>query len=67
MNELKIVDNFLHAMPKTYRQRNANHVVIRDILLRQTSTAGMTSCVMKCHELGIDPYGYDLKGVVKDE
>ena len=60
MDELKIIENFIYNMPKTYRQRNANHVVVRDILLRQTSTAGMTSCCRKCRELGIDPYGYTL-------
>lgn len=62
-NELDIIENFIHAMPKTYRARNHNHVVVRDILLRKTSTAGMTSCVMKCYELGIDPYGYALEAV----
>lgn len=67
MNEFKILENFIYMMPKTYRQRNANHVVARDILLRNTSTAGMTSCCIKCRELGIDPYGYDLKGAVKNE
>ncbi len=68
-DELKIVENFINMMPKVYRQRNANHVVVRNILMNGTSTAGMTSCCVKCMELGIDPYGYDLERIeeVDDE
>lgn len=65
MNEIDIIKNFLYRMPKTYRTRTANHKVIHDILLARTSTAGMTSCIKKCYELEIDPYGYTL-GVSND-
>ncbi len=60
-DELRIVKNFLSHMPKTYRKRSMNFVVVKDILMRGTSTAGMGSCCKKCLELGIDPYGYDLE------
>jgi hypothetical protein len=62
-DELKIVENFLYRMPKVYRKRHANHTVVRHILMAGTSTAGMTSCCIKCNELGIDPYGYNLEKV----
>jgi hypothetical protein len=58
MNELNILENFLYMMPKTYRNRSQNWVVVRDILLSGTSTGGQTSCIKKCRELGIDPYGH---------
>lgn len=60
--ELRLLKSYLYHKPKTYRQRNTNWVIVRDLLMANTSHAGMTSCIMKCHELGIDPYGYDLKG-----
>lgn len=59
--ELRVLRNHISNMPKVYRQRNCNHVIVRDILMRGTSTAGMTSCVEKCRELGIDPYAYTLE------
>ena len=65
--ELRILKNFIRVMPKVYRKRNVNYVVVREILLQGTYTSGQTSCIKKCRELGIDPYGYDLKGAVKDE
>lgn len=65
--ELRLLNNYLYNRSKAYRQRTQNYTVVRDLLMRGTSTAGMTSCIMKCHELGIDPYGYDMKGAVKDE
>jgi hypothetical protein len=61
MNEMNIIKNFLRMMPKVYRERSDNWVVVRDILLSGTITAGMTSCIAKCRELGIDPYGYTLE------
>lgn len=60
-NELRILKNFLYCMPKIYARRNANYCIVRDILMQGTSTAGMTSCIAKCRELGIDPYGYNLE------
>lgn len=62
MNELIILKNFIDIMPKAYRKRTQNWVVVRDILLNRTSTAGQTSCIKKCRELVIDPYGYELEG-----
>ena len=59
--ELRIVKNFLDSMAKAYGARTMNCTVVHDILMRGTSTAGMTSCCEKCRELGIDPYGYNLK------
>lgn len=61
MDELRIVKNFINAMPKVYRKRNMNFVIIKDILLTGTSTSGMTSCCRKCSELGINPYGCTLE------
>lgn len=60
MNEINIIKNFLYRMPKTYRKRTMNWVVVKHILLNRTSTAGRTSCIEKCRELRIDPYGYTL-------
>jgi len=58
--QLRILKNFISNMPKTYRQRNVNSVVVRDILMNGTSTAGQSSCIAKCRELGIDPDGHTL-------
>lgn len=59
---LRVLQNFLHCMPKLYRKRHDNAAVVRDILLAGTSTAGRTSCIALCRELEIDPYGYELEG-----
>ena len=59
--ELRILSNFINCMPKVYRQRNCNWAVIRDILLNGTSTAGRTSCIDKCIELQINPYGNNFE------
>jgi hypothetical protein len=61
MNEMNIIKNFLRMMPKVYRERHTNWVVVRDILLSGTSTAGRTSCIEKCLQLGIDPCGHTLE------
>ena len=58
--ELRILNNFLNMMTKAYRKRTINWVVVRDIFLIGTSTSGSTSCINKCKELGIDPYGYTI-------
>lgn len=60
MNEKQVLKNFICMMPKTYRQRNINWIIVRDILLANTSTSGSTSCRNKCIELGIDPDGYSI-------
>ena len=67
LDEIRLLKNYLSHMPKVYGQRNYNWCVVRDLIMSGTSHAGMTSCIMKCHELGIDPYRYDLKGAVKNE
>jgi hypothetical protein len=59
--QLDILRNYIDMMPKTYRKRNRNSVVVRDILMYRKNTAGQTSCIKKCIELGIDPDGYDFK------
>ena len=59
--ERRILVNFINNMTKVYRERNANWVVVRDILLSGTSTSGRTSCIKKCFDLGIDPYSYSLE------
>jgi hypothetical protein len=60
MNELLILENFIYNMPDKYRTYNRNYQIVGDILLRGTSTSGMTSCCEKCIELGIDPYSYSI-------
>jgi hypothetical protein len=65
MDELRVLENFINCMTKVYRQRNVNWAVVRDILMQGTSTSGRTSCTAKCIELGIDPWGYTLKGEAK--
>ena len=61
--ELRLLENYIHQKPIVYRVRNQNYNIVGDLLMRGTSTSGMTSCINKCVELGIDPYGYKLKGV----
>jgi hypothetical protein len=66
-DEIRLLKNYLSNMPKVYGLRNQNWVVVRDLLMSGTSTSGMTSSIAKCRELGIDPYGHNLEGAVKDE
>lgn len=58
--ELGILKNFIRMMPKVYRKRTRNWLVVRDILLSDTQTAGSTSCYAKCMELGIKADSYSL-------
>lgn len=58
---VRFIKNYLKMMPKVYRKRNMNLVVVRDLLMNGTSTAGMTSCIEMCREIGVDPYVYELK------
>lgn len=62
-DELRILDNFIRNMTKTYRNRHQNWVVVRDILMAGTPTAGSTSCIQKCIDIGINPDGYNLEKV----
>jgi hypothetical protein len=59
--EVRAVENYLNSSSKAYARRTPNWCVVRDILMQGTSKAGMTSSISKCRELGIDPYGYNLK------
>jgi GH35 family endo-1,4-beta-xylanase len=58
--ELRIVKNFIKNMSKSYRNVTQNWEVVQDILMARSSTAGQASCIAKCRELGIDPYGYEI-------
>ena len=58
--ELIIIKNFIKQKPIVYRRRNQNYQIIGDILMNGTSHSGMTSCIEKCRELEIDPYGYKI-------
>lgn len=59
--EYRILKNCVAMMTKTYRKHTANWVIVRDFLLAGTSTSGSTSCIQKCIDLGIDPYGITLE------
>lgn len=63
--EIRLLKNYINKMPKVYRKRNVNWVIVRDLIMQGTSTAGRTSCITRCHDLGIDPWGYEVKGAVK--
>ena len=67
--ELRILKNYIDNMPKVYRKRNANWVIVQELLMAGTLHAGRTSSIKKCIELGIDAYDYDLivKGGGVDE
>ena len=65
--ELRILRNYIRHMTKVYRQRSMNYIVVRDILLSGTSTSGQTSCIEKCHKLGIDPWGHTLESEEDNE
>jgi hypothetical protein len=58
--EYRLLKNFIFHMPKAYRNRNQNWVVVKDFLQCGTSEGGATSCIRKCRLLGIDPDGYTL-------
>jgi hypothetical protein len=58
---LRILKNFISMSSKIYRQRNDNAAIVGDLILAGTSTGGRTSCIAKCRELGIDPYGHNLE------
>lgn len=65
--EAIIIKNFVNCMAKTYREITQNWRVVQDILLNGTSKAAETSCIEKCRELNIDPYGYDFTRLNKQE
>lgn len=59
-DEIRILRNYISNMTKVYRQRNRNWVVVKDILMQGTSTAGRTSSIAKCIELGINPDAHEI-------
>lgn len=59
--EYRLLKNFIAHMPKVYRKRNCNWVIVQKFLQRGTSKAGSNSSRAKCTELGIDPWGYTLE------
>ena len=63
--ELRLLRNFISHMPKTYRKRNQNWVIVKKFLQSGTSKGGSTSSVEKCMLLGINPYGYSLESEVE--
>lgn len=58
--ELRILKNYISNMPKVYRKRNCNWVIVQELIMIGTSKAGMTSSIEECYRLGIDPYGHSL-------
>lgn len=59
--EYRLLRNFISHMPKTYRKRNCNWVIVKDFLQFGTFQGGATSSKNKCLMLGIDPDGYTLE------
>lgn len=55
--ELRILRSYIRHMPKVYRKSNDNWVIVRDLIMNGTGRAGMTSCLIECTRLGINPYG----------
>lgn len=58
--EYRLLRNFIRHMPKTYRKRNCNWVIVQEFLQRGTTRAGRNSSIEKCVEIGIDPWGHTL-------
>ena len=63
--EYRLLKNFISYMPKTYRKRNSNWIIVKEFLQSGTSEGGATSSRRKCLRLGIDPDGYTLEREVK--
>lgn len=59
--EYRLLRNFIEHMPKVYRKRNANCVIVQEFLQAGTSKAGRTSSIEKCASMGLDPWGYTLE------
>ena len=59
--ELRILKNHIELMPKVYRKRNQNWVIVKDLLQAMTSKGGRSSSISKCYELGLDPDDYQLE------
>lgn len=59
--EYRLLECFISHMPKTYRKRNINWVIVQAFLQYYTNKAGSTSSIEKCRMLDIDPYGNEIK------
>lgn len=62
--EKRMIRNAMNYMSKAHIKRTQNWVIVQRILMQGTSTAGMTSSVTKCRELGFDPYGYGMLEII---
>ena len=58
--EFRLLKSFISHMPKTYRDRHCNWVIVQNFLQYWTSKQGRHSSIEKCRALGIDPDGYTL-------
>ena len=59
--QFRLLRNFISNMPKVYRKRHQNWVIVKEFLQLGTSKGGSTSSIEKCRLLNIDPYGYSLE------
>lgn len=59
--EYRLLKNFISHMPKTYRKRKQNWVIVQDFLQLGTREGGTTSSIRKCLMLGIEPDGFTLE------
>ena len=60
---LRVLQNHLDMSTRVYRKTTPNWVVVGDLILQGTSTAGCASCYEECRRIGIDPDGYELKRI----
>lgn len=63
----RVLVNFIARMPKTYRRRNANATVVRDIIQGGTGEAGFSSCCAVCEAIGCDPMAYEFPAWTLEE
>ena len=50
----ELIKNHIYLMPKVYRKRYVNWVMVRDLIHN-----GMGYSESICRSLGVDPYGYN--------
>lgn len=58
--EKRILRNFISSMPKVYRARNQNWVIVQTLITSGTNHAGHTSAIKECLRIGIDPDGFEI-------
>lgn len=51
---LGVLKNIEREMPKAWRKRTRNYVIVKDFLLSHTSKGGRTSAYEMCEYLGVD-------------